>query len=55
MHKSFRRPVINDNIKYSHTLYSLDLATIRGKTVLCKPTRFVTDYVDIPQALVDVN
>jgi hypothetical protein len=37
------------------TLYGLDLATIRGKTVWCKPTRVITDYVEIPRALIGVN
>ncbi len=48
-------PVANDNIKNAHTFYGPDLTTIRGKTVWCKPTRVVTDYVDIPWALFDVN
>jgi hypothetical protein len=48
-------PVTNDDTKNAHTLYSLDLATIKGKTVWPKPTRVVTDYVDILWALVDMN
>ena len=48
-------PVTNDNIKNAHTLYGLNLATIRGKTVWRKPTRVVIDYVNIPRVLVDVN
>jgi len=48
-------PFTTDNIKHSDTLFGPDLATIRGKTVWHKPTRVVTDYVDIPRALVDIN
>jgi hypothetical protein len=48
-------PITTDNIKHADTLFGPDLATIRGKTVRCKPTRVVTDYVDIPRALVDIN
>jgi hypothetical protein len=48
-------PITTENIKHAHTLFGPDLATIRGKTVRCKPTRVVTDYVDIPRTIVDVN
>ncbi len=48
-------PVTNEDIKNAHTLYGPDLTTISGKTVQHKPTRVVTDYVDIPRALVDMN
>jgi hypothetical protein len=48
-------PVTNEDIKNAHTLYGPYLATIRGETVWCKPTRVITDYDDIPRALVDMN
>ena len=48
-------PITTDNIKHADTLFGLDLATSRGKTVRHKPTCVVTDYVDIPRALVDIN
>jgi hypothetical protein len=48
-------PITNENINHADTLFGLDLATIRGKTVRRKPTRVVTDYVDIPRTLVEIN
>jgi hypothetical protein len=48
-------PITTENIKHADTLFGLDLATIRGKTVWRKPTHVVTDYVDITRALVDIN
>ena len=48
-------PITTENIKHADTLFGPDLATIRGKTVRRKPTHVVTDYVDIPRALVDIN
>jgi hypothetical protein len=48
-------PITNENIKHADTLFGPDLATIRGKTVRRKPTRVVTDYVDIPRTLVNIN
>jgi hypothetical protein len=48
-------PVTNDDIKTAHAIFGPDLASIRGKTVWCKPTRVVTDYVAIPQALIGVH
>ena len=48
-------PITTENIKHADTLFGLDLATSRGKTVRHKPTCVVTDYVDIPRALVDIN
>ena len=41
--------ITTENIKHADTLFGPDLATIRGKTVWRKPTRVVTDYVDIPR------
>jgi hypothetical protein len=48
-------PVTNDDIKNAHTLFGMDLTTIRGKTVWHRPKRVITDYVNIPWTLVDVN
>jgi hypothetical protein len=48
-------PITTENIKHADTLFGPDLATIRCKTVWRKPTRVVTDYVDILRALVDIN
>ncbi len=48
-------PITTENIKHARTLFGPDLATIRGKTVRRKLTRVVTDYVDIPRTIVDVN
>ena len=48
-------PITTENIKHADTLFDPDLATIRGKTVWRKPTRVVTDYVDIPRALININ
>ena len=47
-------PITYDDVKLTHRVFGPDLASIRGKTVRCKPTRVITDYVDIPRALVDV-
>ncbi len=47
-------PVTNDDIKNAHAIFGPDLAFIRGKTVWRKPTRVVTDYVDILWALIDI-
>ncbi len=48
-------PITTENIKHADTLFGPDLATVRGKTVRRKPTRVVTDYVDIPRTLIDIN
>jgi hypothetical protein len=48
-------PITTGNINHAHTLFGPDLATIRGKTVPRKPARVVTDYVEIPRTLVNVN
>jgi hypothetical protein len=48
-------PITTENIKHAHTLFGPDLATIRGKSVWRKPSRVVTDYVDISRTIVDVN
>ena len=48
-------PITTENIKHADTLFGLDLATIRGKTVWRKPTHVVTDHVDINRALIDIN
>ena len=36
-------------------IFGTDLATIRGKTVWRRPKRVITDYVNIPQPLVEAN
>ena len=48
-------PITTENIKHADTPFGPDLATARGKTVWRKPTRVVTDYVDIPRTLIDIN
>ena len=48
-------PITPENIKHADSLFGPDLATVRGKTVRRKPTRVVTDYVDIPRTLIDIN
>jgi hypothetical protein len=48
-------PVTNDDIKNAHAIFGPNLASIRRKTVWCKPTRVVNDYVDILQVLIDIH
>jgi hypothetical protein len=48
-------PITPENIKHADSLFGPDLATVRGKTVRRKPTRVVTDYVDIPRTIIDIN
>ena len=48
-------PITNDDIKNAHTIFGTDLATIRGKTVRCRPKRIIMDDVNIPRLLVDAN
>jgi hypothetical protein len=48
-------PITNDDIKNAHTIFGTDLATIRGKTVQCRPKRVITEYVNIPRLHVDAN
>jgi hypothetical protein len=42
-------PVTNEDIHNAHAIFGPDLASIKGKTVHCKPERVVTDYVEIPR------
>jgi hypothetical protein len=48
-------PITNDNIANANSIFGTDLATIRGKTVRRRPKRVITDYVNIPRKLVEVN
>ena len=48
-------PITITDVKNAHKIYSPDLAAIRGKTIQRKPTRVITDYVDIPKEIIDVN
>ena len=48
-------PITLTDVKNANKIFGPDLATIRGKTVRRKPTRVVTDYVDIPKPIIDVN
>jgi hypothetical protein len=48
-------PITNADITNAHTIFGTDLATIRGKTVRRRPKRVITDYVNIPRELVEVN
>jgi hypothetical protein len=47
-------PVANDDIKMAHTIFGPDLATTREKTVWCKLTRVMTDYVDILRVIINI-
>ena len=38
-----------------HTIFGPDLASIRGKTVRRKPTHVLTNYVNIPRDLIQLN
>jgi hypothetical protein len=48
-------PVTNEDIDNAHDIFGPNLASIRGKTVWRKPTRFVTNYVDILWAHIVVH
>jgi hypothetical protein len=48
-------PVTNDDIKNAHAIFGPALASNRGKTVRHKPTRVVTDHVDILWVLIGVH
>jgi hypothetical protein len=47
--------ITSNNIKNAHAIFGLNLATIRGKTVLRKPERVITDYVDILREILNVH
>jgi hypothetical protein len=42
-------PVTNEDVHNAHAIFNPDLASIRGKTVRCKPEQVVTDYIKIPR------
>ncbi len=48
-------PITITDVKNAHKIYGPDLSAIRGKTVRRKPTCVITDYVDIPKEIIDVN
>ena len=48
-------PITNADTTNANTIFGTDLATIRGKTVRRRPKRVITDYVNIPRELVEVN
>jgi hypothetical protein len=48
-------PITLTDVKNANKIFGPVLAAIRGKTVRCKPARVVTNYVDIPKAIIDVN
>ena len=48
-------PITPDDVSNAHAIFGPDLASIRGKTVRCKPARVVTDYVDIPRYIFDIH
>ncbi len=41
--------VSNEDVHNPHPIFGPDLASIRGKTVQCKPEQVVTDYPKIPR------
>jgi hypothetical protein len=47
--------ITNDNFTNANKIFGTDLATIRGNTVRRRPKRVITDYVNIPRMLVEVN
>ena len=48
-------PVTPENISHAHQLFGENLAGLREKTVWKKPEQVVTDYVQIPRDLVQMN
>ena len=48
-------PITNADIANAHTIFGPNLANIRGKVVCWKPERITTDYVEIPQSIIENN
>ncbi len=48
-------PVTHTNITNSHAIFGPDLPSMQGKTVRQTPVPVVTDYVEVPWLLVDLN
>jgi hypothetical protein len=47
--------VTHTNIANAPTIFGPDLPSVQGKTVRRTPTPVVTDYVEVPQLLVELN
>ena len=43
------------DVTTAYKYFGPDLAGVRGKTVWRQPTRIDSDYVDIPQDLIELN
>ena len=48
-------PVTVDDVDRANTIYGPNIATLKGKTTRTKFNPVVTDYVDVPQAVLDSN
>ncbi len=48
-------PVTHTDITNAHAIFGPDLPSVRGKTVRRTPTPVVTDYVEVPRSLVELN
>jgi hypothetical protein len=48
-------PVTNADIVNTHNIYGPDLASIRGKTVRCKPEHVPTNDVDVPDNIIKLH
>ena len=48
-------PVTTDDVDRANTIYGPSIATLKGKTTRTKSKPVVTDYVDIPIAVLDSN
>ena len=48
-------PITSKDVSNAWTIFGPDLASIRGKTVQRAPEPVVTDYVAVPQTLIQAN
>jgi hypothetical protein len=48
-------PITPRNIANAHAIFGRDLPSLHGKTTRRKPERVCTDYVAIPQSLIDLH
>jgi hypothetical protein len=48
-------PISSKDVSNARTIFAPDLASIRGKTVRQAPEPVVTDYVAVPQTLIEAN
>ena len=48
-------PVTTNDVDRANAIYGPSLATLKGKTTRTKSKLFVTDYVDVPPAVLDSN